>query len=346
MEAIQQKYLRGPLFDYFFILFIPLLGISVAYYAVANPVDFYYILTVNLWLFGYHHVIATFTRIAGSVSDAREYRFLVFYLPLIVLGIVIVLAMIGSAWLIASVYLYWQWWHYLRQSEGIAKSIKFKVGSRELGPEWFTRGVFYLVPIATFVIALARQPATFLLMRIYTPPIPMTLATMLGYLTLGLWVVWLLMQMIGLQKKKLRFNHFSYLVSHHAVYLVAYVLIADISIGWLAINIWHNLQYIVFVWHFNVNTYREGFDKTRPIISWLSQPHRAIIYFSACMIMTLLVYKLVGLGASSVAAHTVLPVTIIAYMSLNFHHYIVDTVIWKIRNPKIRKAIGIKEIPT
>lgn len=346
MEAVQKKYLRGPVFDYFFILFVPLLGISTAYYTAANPFDFKFILTVNLWLFGYHHVIATFTRIAGSVSDAKEYRFLVFYLPLMVLGIVAILAVLGTVWLIVSLYLYWQWWHYLRQSEGISKAIKFKVGSRELGPEWFSRTVFYLTPLATFLIALARQPETFLGMKIYIPLIPMQLAVMLGYLAAGLWGVWFFMQLVALLKKKMRFNHFCYLISHHVIYLVAYALIEDLTMGWLAINIWHNLQYIIFVWHYNTNTYKGGFDKARPIISWLSQPHRAIIYFAACLIVTVLIYKLVNYGVSSIASHTILPIlpiTIIAYMTINFHHYIVDTVIWKIRNPKVRQSIGIED---
>lgn len=343
MEAVKQKYLRGPAFDYFFILFVPLLGISAAYYAQAKPVDFYYVLTVNLWFFGYHHVIATFTRIAGSVTDATEYKFLVYYLPVIVFAAVVVLALIGSAWLIASVYLYWQWWHYLRQSEGIAKSIKFKGGSRELGSEGFNRAVFYLVPVATFGIALARRPASFLLMRIHTPPIPVTWAEIFGYGVLALWVVWFVMQLFALQKKTLRVTHFCYLLSHHIIYWVSYVSIKDITTGWLAINIWHNLQYIIFVWHFNANTYKKGFDEKSPIISWLSQPHRVIIYFGACMVITTLFYKGVGLGVLSVTVHTVLPVGIIVYMAINFHHYVVDTVIWKIRNPKVRMAIGIEE---
>ena len=343
MEAVQQKYLRGPVFDYLFIFLIPLVGILPAYYAQAHPIDFNFILTVNLWFFGYHHVIATYTRIAGSVTDAGEYRFLVFYLPLIVLGTVVGLGLFGVAWLIAPVYLYWQWWHYLRQSEGISKAIKFKIGSRELGPEWFNRGIFYMVPLAAFLITLARQPVTFLYMRIHSLPIPMTWVVILAYITLGWWVVWLCVQLFALKTKKLRLNHFCYLISHHVIYLVAYVLIKDITTGWLAINIWHNLQYIVFVWYFNTNTYKGGFDKKRPIISWLSQPHRALIYFAVCLIVTAIFYKFVNLGISVFATQTILPVAIMAYMAINFHHYIVDTVIWKIRNPKVRKSIGIKE---
>lgn len=342
MNAITQTtYLRNPVFDYFFIAFIPVLAIASAYFVVVYPQHFDTIFILDLTLLGYHHVISTYTRIACSTKRLSEYKFFIVYLPPIVLLSVVGLALIGSEWLIATVYLHWQWWHYTRQSEGIAKSIRFKSQSVESGNELFNRAMFYLVPATCFLMMSSRQPESFLFMPVYSLPVPVSLANSLAFVTFGLWVAWFVMQIKALLNKTLSLTHFTYLLSHYAIYLVAYVTITNVTYGWLAINIWHNFQYVVFVWHYNANTFKNGVDKKQPFISWISQPKLFLLYFGLCLLLTRGIYSLVDLGISSISPYTLLPLTIIAYMTLNFHHYIVDSYIWKIRKPTIRKAIGI-----
>jgi hypothetical protein len=36
-----------------------------------------------------------------------------------------------------------------------------------------------------------------------------------------------------------------------------------------------------------------------------------------------------------------LSATIVIYQIVNFHHYIVDSVIWKVRKPSIRQILGL-----
>jgi hypothetical protein len=43
----------------------------------------------------------------------------------------------------------------------------------------------------------------------------------------------------------------------------------------------------------------------------------------------------------SVAPETGLPLAIIAYQTINFHHYVVDSFIWKVRAPSLRKELDI-----
>lgn len=338
----QPGYLRDPVFDYSFIALIPCLAIASAYFVVLYPEHFNTVFLLDLSLLGYHHVISTYTRIACSTKSLIEYRFLAIYLPPIILLAVIGLAWINSEWLIATVYLHWQWWHYLRQSEGVAKSIRFKSKSQESGREQFNRFMFYLVPAASFILMSSRQPDTYLFMPVYTVPVPVNFANALAFMTLALWCVWFVMQVRALFNRTLSLTHFIYLISHYAIYLVAYVLITNVTYGWLAINIWHNLQYIIFVWHFNANTFKQGFDRSQPFISWISQPRRFVLYFGACLLLTKFVYALVDMGVSYAKPYTLLPLTVIAYMAINFHHYVVDSYIWKIRKPAIRKAIGIE----
>ena len=40
-------------------------------------------------------------------------------------------------------------------------------------------------------------------------------------------------------------------------------------------------------------------------------------------------------------AASTLPLMLIAYQTINFHHYVVDSVIWKVRKPALRRTLGI-----
>jgi hypothetical protein len=36
-----------------------------------------------------------------------------------------------------------------------------------------------------------------------------------------------------------------------------------------------------------------------------------------------------------------LALTLIVYQTINFHHYIVDGIIWKVRKPRVRENLGL-----
>ena len=41
---------------------------------------------------------------------------------------------------------------------------------------------------------------------------------------------------------------------------------------------------------------------------------------------------------------TTLPLAPIVYQTINFHHYIVDGVIWKVRKPQVRQNMGLEQL--
>jgi hypothetical protein len=341
MLALSQPSFRTPLFDIFFIVMIPLLGITAAVIAGLSPMSYETVLSLNLFFLGYHHVISTYTRLGVSQLNTNETRFLTLLLPFLVLAFVVACALLGVIWLIPTIYLHWQWWHYTRQSEGISKAIRFKTKSCEGGDERFNRLVFYAIPVAAFSVMSARDPATFLFVRVETLPIPMSLATGLVIIAVALQLVWLWNQIFALKQGTLKLQHFAYLLSHHTIYWLAYAVISNIDIGWIAINVWHNAQYIAFVWHFNTQRFREGFSRKNPILSWLCQPRapRILIYFFVCLSLTYFFYDGVDWSVRYLADYSALPLAIIAYQTINFHHYIVDTLIWKLRKPTVRENI-------
>ncbi len=105
-QPLPAGWLRSAGFDHFFITGIAAFALLSAAAVVARPELFGLILLADLWLLGYHHVIATFTRLAFDRESLREHRFFVFYLPFIVIGATFALALSVGVWVIATVYLY------------------------------------------------------------------------------------------------------------------------------------------------------------------------------------------------------------------------------------------------
>ena len=121
VAPITPGWLRGGVFDLGFIVGIAALALASGALAAYEPRWFTPILVTDLWLLGYHHVVTTFTRLCFDRASLRAHRFLITWLPLIVLAGVAALAAGAGLWVLASVYLYWQWFHYTRQ-RAIVKS--------------------------------------------------------------------------------------------------------------------------------------------------------------------------------------------------------------------------------
>lgn len=276
------------------------MGLSVA----TMPALFLPLLTVHIWAFGYDHVISTFTRLAGTPEDRARHRFLIWVLPPIVL-----LVVTGASWTIGVVglntaYFFFQWFHTTRQSWGLARHY------REPIPQW----AFWSVPVTGLLHRCAQQPTSFLYMDLWLPPVPEWLVTCGAF-----------MSMICV----LRYIR-PYLVTHFFVFAMAYLAIDDLHAGWLLVNVWHNVQYLVFVWWKNRERFSAGVRSDARWLSWLSQPgpSRALLYFGVCFLISL--PTLGGLYALG----DVFAVTLLLALAVNFHHYIVDSIIWR-SQPKV-----------
>jgi hypothetical protein len=111
------------------------------------------------------------------------------------------------------------------------------------------------------------------------------------------------------------------------------------------INIWHNAQYIAFVWLYNNRRFGDKIDPDSVFLSTISQNRRFIIYFLTCLTISTLAYYLISIHVADALASTfTLTATatgLIIYQTINFHHYIVDSIIWKLRKKPIRQTLGI-----
>jgi hypothetical protein len=317
-----------------------LIGITAGLSSNFEPSLFGAILVADLWLLGYHHVIATFTRLTFDTESFQRYRWLVTKLPFAVGAGVVALAFGVGAWTLPTIYLYWQWWHYTRQSYGVAQMYRLKTPqAKDSG--WEMKAALYFLPLTGILYRSWQAPAEFLGMELRVLPVPLEAVIACGALAAVSLCWWVVKQARAWFAGELPLAYNLYMTSHVAVFGIGYLAIPNIDYGWLAINIWHNTQYMLVVWMFNRNRFKGGVQSEHRWLSTLSQPRNVAKYFGVTFGLTVLAYFslngiLIALPAST------LPLTLVAYQTINFHHYIVDSVIWKVRKPQIRSNQGLE----
>lgn len=338
-------FLRSIEFDSFFIVGIPLIAIASGFLVTYNNDLFLPILAADLWLLGYHHVIATYTRLAFDVRSFREHRALIVYLLPVVAAVVALLAAYVGPWVVTTVYLYWQWWHYTRQSEGISKAYAGKSKDKQFGNPLIMRAAFYAVPITALLAVSYRSPEQFLYFPLRTLPVSEGVLAGAALVTAALVIMWLIEQFKAYRAGKLAVPYVSYVFSHFVVYYVGYIYLREINYGWLTINMWHNAQYILFVWLYNNRRFNGKPRDTQKFLSTISQNGRFLLYLATCLTISTVTYFLISSylsDALSVAfTMTATMSSLIIYQTINFHHYIVDSLIWKLRKPKIQQNLGL-----
>ena len=339
-SAVQTGWLRSRTFDVTFVQGVAAVALLSGVVVVARPDLFKWVVMADLWLLGYHHVISTFTRLAFDRESLREYRFFVFVLPLIVFATTYAFAWSVGVWVIASVYLYWQWFHYARQSWGISQVYRAKSGGLVTESRLFSTLCFYLVPAWGILYRSWQAPDTFLFVELHVIPVPELLVDLVGVAAVTSLLVWTYQRFQAWREGLLPVAHTWYMLSHFTIFVVGYLLIDDITFGWIVINVWHNAQYVLFVWLFNTNRYKNGIDKKAPFLSEISQPENLLRYLFVCLAISTMVY-IVAAFATSKQMIAGLPLAIIFYQAVNFHHYIVDSRIWKVRKKRMQKTLDV-----
>ncbi len=333
--AIGAGWLRSRRFDLNFIAATAAIAILTGWAVTGNPALWRPVLLLDLWLLGYHHVISTYTRLCFDRESFRAHRFHLFVLPPIVLAGVFALASGFGFWMLTTVYLYWQWFHYTRQSFGIAQIYRRNAAGRVTDGERFGRWAFYLLPLWGILHRSHQAPESFLGIELRTLPVPELGVDVGGAVALAALAWWLWRRIVEWRHGALPVAYTLYMLSHFAVFYIGYIAIENINHGWLVLNIWHNAQYIAFVWLFNAKRFKGGIDVKARLLSFIAQPRNYLAYIAVCLAITTLVYA----GIEAVFAGLI-PLAII-YQTINFHHYVVDGLIWKVRRKRLRETLGL-----
>ena len=316
-------WLRSRNFDLVFILGIAFLALCVGAAATQMPDIFRLLLLVDLWLLSFHHVVAAYSRLCFDARSFRAHQFLVMGVPVIVLAGTCTLAFGVGLWSLMTIYLYWQWFHYTRQSWGIARAYQRRTG--ELSSLEIQIGdlAMYLVPIWGILNRTAEQPARFLGLELRVPPLPLEAAELAGIAAIVAVTGWSILRVWATFRGRPASAYTLYVASHFVMFYVGYVLIDDLTTGWLAVNVWHNGQYLLFVWLHNNRQYGGGQRVSAKLMSHICQERNAWLYVLVCLAISTILY----LGIRNFA--TTLAVGLIVTQTINYHHYIVDAIIWR-----------------
>ena len=336
-------WLRSSEFDLGFIVGIAAIALFSGLVCTLEPRLFPLILTLDLWLLGYHHVISTFTRLCFDRESFRQHRFLVVQLPLIVLATTIAVAFGIGFWVLGTVYLYWQWFHYTRQSWGVSQVYRRKSAGLVIDDERFAKLTFYLLPAFGILYRSWQQPETFLGLELRVVPVPGELVIIVGAAAVAALIVWAWQRMRMWRQGRLPIAHTLFMLSHFVIFATGYVLIEDVTYGWLVLNVWHNAQYIAFVWLFNNQRYKNGIDPAARFLSHICQTSHWWQYLLVCVGLSTSVYLSIAWSSGRLFADIGLPVAIIIYQTINFHHYLVDGTIWKVRKKPMQKTLGLSD---
>jgi hypothetical protein len=322
-------WIRSREFDLSLVLAAAAIALVSGGVALVKPELFGVVLILDLWLLGYHHVISTFTRLCCDKASFKEHRFLVVELPFIVLGATIAAAALIGVWILPTVYLYWQWFHYTRQSYGIERMYRRKAPQGTTIHDYITTRALYLLPIFGIVYRSWQAPEKFLGMDVKYLPVSDVGLWLVGGLAAVALIAWLGTSLWALARGELAPAHFLYVVSHHVIFATAYLLVDNITTGWLVLNIWHNIQYILFVWWFNNKRFNDQIDPEALFLSTISQRKHVLMYLTICVFASTLIYAALQFVSSAFIYSDAVSVALFTTMVLNFHHYIVDGIIWK-----------------
>ncbi len=332
-------WLRNRNFDLTFVVGTAAVALASGMIVVARPSLFGLILFLDIWLLGYHHIFSTYSRIADSRASLREHRFLTLQLPFLVLGGVGLLVGIGGTAALAAVYFYWQWLHYTRQSYGVERMYGRKEHGGQAPPsDRLMWSVIYVVPFAGLLHRSAQAQDEFLGGESWWIPVPSAAVVVGVAVAAAIALAWVGRESMRAMASRTISPHTLYVASHLVIFSVGYGLIEDVTHGWLVINVWHNAQYVLVVWMYNRGRYKNGVDPEHSFVSGLSQPGRVVPYFAISVGFAAIVYLFLGFGTALLAG-TAAPALV--YMSINFHHYIVDSVIWKTRKATHQQRLGL-----
>ncbi len=321
-------WLRNPTFDLGLIVGVLALAIALGCVALVRPELLPWVLAADLWLLAYPHVASTFTRIAFDRKGVRAHRFLLFGLPPIVLA-----ATAGATWLggviaLNTIYFHWQAWHYTRQSYGIARA--YDRSARARANDRLTTFVIFAFPVWGLLHRAHQHPGAFYGAPLYSPPVPKEIVVASALVALTAFAAWTIRRLRAPADAPSDVGHGLFVVSHVAITVVSYIVVTDVTKGWLFINIWHNAQYLVFVWAQNAKRFRGGVDPERAFLSRLSQRENAAAYVLVCAGIGIAFYFALG-QATSRLSWQVIPLFLVCHQAVNFHHYLVDAVIWRRR---------------
>lgn len=252
-----------------------------------TPTSFTTLFLINIWLFSMPHTFSTFTR-----SDRRDPKKVALTLSLLMgfLISVMLFTQMSGLVLLYSVYFYWQQFHYGKQNFGLAQWESTK------RPGLIDQGFYLSIVGLSLVGLLGGETQSFFGYALYFP----------WKFSVSALSIFFIMSAITIGYVLHRPEQKYHAIGHTLIFSFAYLFCEHFALGWLVLNVFHNLQYLKFM---------KSFEKQ---YRFLLVP---IILTGTLYILQFHVFK--GFILFSV------PLSLGLMLALNFTHYTLDGLIWK-----------------
>jgi len=344
--AVAKRWLVNPYIDLLFCcggaVWIAALSYDWATREYSNEftMSFAVVLTLLTHSLANPHTSATWLRIYGDPAENKRFRF---YSVWLAIGMVALgaFALTQPGWpaAFANLYLLWVILHYTSQVYGIALLYCVRWGYR-FAP--WEKNVFKYTLIFTALFAIARKLAwrEYAIPQFLGLPMPFwgPIPDWIAYISGALWAASTLLFVFIVVDKFFR----------EGAVLPAPVVLLLISIGvfilatgplmyavWLFVPaFFHGSQYLMVsgVYHFGKKR-QDDASFTAKLFSWEGVKYWAVLVIIGNFIYAGAPTFLSELGVSYVAGLAVI------FSVVNFHHFLTDAAIWKLRDPKTREVL-------
>jgi hypothetical protein len=291
------------------------------------------------------HLASTWTRV---YLDGRErFRRPVAYLVVPALLAAMVLSFIlvdgrDTAWL-RTILFYWASWHFAAQCWGLLRIYQRKQGVVGTPIAQLEKALLFAGAAWCVLHRIFTGPWTLFGGPVLHPSPPAWLVNGLGALVAagGLFYFGSLLA-AALRTGRLELRRAAMIGSTVGAFAVPFLLIRDGTAAFAAAACWHGFQYLGIVFFFNRNRFAGGVEPRARLVSWVSQPGRAVAYFALMLALAGVAY-----GGLLVLARFTRGTRwdegtwgLFVWTSLTFGHYWLDGVIWKLRkDPELRQRL-------
>jgi hypothetical protein len=122
-------------------------------------------------------------------------------------------------------------------------------------------------------------------------------------------------------------------------FAMPFLVIKNGTSAFAAAALWHAVQYIGIVWHYNRTRYDgKPLDAGARVISWASQPGRTVAYCGVLLACAVGAYGVI-FAIAAVVGWDVPKTSLAMWTSMTLGHYYLDGVIWKSRRYDLQRLV-------
>jgi len=329
----RSPWIQSRRYDLLLLLLVPLVPVPVLLLTPSYPG----VMVATGFVLGFSHYMSTFTFFAWD--DYRERhrsrRMAFFGGPLIILGVMVVLAVTRVPLVIPVVLFFWNTLHVARQSSGVLSVYRHRAGAREEADKRIANAAILATCVALSLQNVEGHRQLFPLLERITPGG----APVWKLATAGV-ALWCLARLLLRLRERaavgqgVRAPELLSLACGLALFH-PYLWIEDSGLATAGMLLGHYVQYLAVVWlvHHRRFATRSG-SRPQQALAWVSQ-RRGRVLAAILIVGTgflgayLLSYRL-GLGGYFEAF----------YLTVAFVHFYLDGLFWAFRDPAVRRTLG------